>query len=98
MNKKRINANQSYALIVDGSTLHIVFENKLDEEFKKVCMLCEAVLCCRMTPGQKAKVFYLFIFNFIISVYINFSLYCNLNLISNNLLNFNKVKLRVTNN
>lgn len=46
----------SYALIVDGLTLKVVFDNKLSETFKEVCMACEAVLCCRMTPGQKAQV------------------------------------------
>lgn len=47
---------QSYALIIDGMTLKIVFDNKLHQEFKQVCMQCEAVLCCRMTPAQKAQV------------------------------------------
>lgn len=52
----RMNFNQSYALIVDGATLNVVFEAKLSNTFKEICMVCEAVLCCRMTPGQKAQV------------------------------------------
>lgn len=51
-----MNTTQSYAFIVDGSTLNVVFEKQMAEDFKEICIQCEAVLCCRMTPGQKAQV------------------------------------------
>ena len=48
--------NKSYALIIDGFTLGMVFENNLDIDLRDVCMQCVAVLCCRMSPAQKAQV------------------------------------------
>ena len=46
----------SFAFIIDGKTLSYVFKYKLENEFRNVCMECEAVLCCRMSPAQKADV------------------------------------------
>lgn len=43
-------------MIIDGGTLNVVFDSKLAKEFRSICMVCDAVLCCRMTPGQKAQV------------------------------------------
>lgn len=48
--------NDSYALIIDGFTLGYLFNSDLADEFRNVCMKCEAVLCCRMSPSQKADV------------------------------------------
>lgn len=48
--------NESYALIIDGGTLGYLFKTNLVGEFRDICMKCEAVLCCRMTPAQKADV------------------------------------------
>jgi phospholipid-translocating ATPase len=45
-----------YALIIDGFTLGILFKNKFDQKFRDICMQCKAVLCCRMSPAQKAEV------------------------------------------
>lgn len=48
---------QKYGLIVDGQTFHNIFDDtKLKKEFTQVCLKCEAVLCCRMSPAQKAQV------------------------------------------
>ena len=47
---------RAFAYIVDGKTLSIVFKSNLDARFRDVCMQCEAVLCCRMSPLQKAQV------------------------------------------
>ena len=49
-------SNVSYALIIDGITLGYLFSYNFDEDFCKVCLKCEAVLCCRMSPAQKAMV------------------------------------------
>jgi P-type E1-E2 ATPase len=49
--------SSQFALIVDGGTLLHVFNDLLiRENFLKVCLRCEAVLCCRMSPKQKADV------------------------------------------
>jgi phospholipid-translocating ATPase len=48
---------ESYALIIDGETLGRLFtHDDLVNEFRDICMKCEAVLCCRMSPAQKAEV------------------------------------------
>lgn len=49
---------ETFALIIDGATLgHLSSGGKeLQKEFCKVCLKCEAVLCCRMSPAQKAEV------------------------------------------
>jgi len=73
------NANSnSYALIIDGPTLYNVFAFDLEKDLRDVCMQCVAVLCCRMSPAQKADVsnkliFYLIIiiiFIFIIIIFV----------------------------
>lgn len=51
--------NESYALIIDGQTLGHLFKSNLDEDFRNVCMKCDAVLCCRMSPAQKAEVIFI---------------------------------------
>ncbi|KAK3727334.1 hypothetical protein QZH41_018176, partial [Actinostola sp. cb2023] len=47
--------NKIFGLIVDGRSLGHVF-NGHKEIFKEVCRECVAVLCCRMSPLQKAQV------------------------------------------
>lgn len=44
-----------FALIVDGRTLFLAMKH-LKHQFRKVCMQCSAVVCCRMSPIQKAEV------------------------------------------
>ncbi|XP_042236213.1 LOW QUALITY PROTEIN: phospholipid-transporting ATPase IF-like [Homarus americanus] len=46
--------DSQYGLVVDGTSLHILLEN-LKEEFYSVCRRCTAVVCCRMSPRQKAE-------------------------------------------
>lgn len=47
----------AYALIVDGQSLaYILAEGELQEEFLRVCISCASVLCCRVSPRQKAQV------------------------------------------
>jgi phospholipid-translocating ATPase len=56
---KRIETSSSsktFAYIIDGKTLGRVFRFKLADIFCKICMKCDAVLCCRMSPAQKAMV------------------------------------------
>ena len=43
-------------MIIDGETLAYLFKNELKDEFCEVCMKCDAVLCCRMSPAQKADI------------------------------------------
>ena len=48
--------SKTYALTIDGPTLLNVFSYNLEDIFRDVCMMCVAVLCCRMSPAQKAQV------------------------------------------
>lgn len=46
-----------YALVIDGQSLaYILAEEALQELFLKVCINCSSVLCCRVSPRQKAQV------------------------------------------
>lgn len=46
-----------YALVIDGQSLtFILAEEELQELFLKVCINCASVLCCRVSPRQKAQV------------------------------------------
>ena len=49
---------ESYALIIDGATLGYLTGGgkELQNEFCQVGLKCDAVLCCRMSPAQKAEV------------------------------------------
>ena len=48
--------DKTFALVIDGGTLGILFKEQLENPFREICMKCEAVLCCRMSPAQKADV------------------------------------------
>lgn len=46
-----------YALVIDGQSLaFILAEEELQELFLQVCINCSSVLCCRVSPRQKAQV------------------------------------------
>jgi hypothetical protein len=46
-----------YALIIDGQSLaFILADEELQERFLQVCINCSSVLCCRVSPRQKAQV------------------------------------------
>lgn len=47
---------KTFAYVVDGKTLGYIFKFEFNEIFRDVCMRCDAVLCCRMSPSQKAQV------------------------------------------
>ena len=64
-----VNKTSQFALIVDGISLTYVTESDFIKDFLKICLKCEAVLCCRMSPFQKAQVFKFFKSNRLIVVY-----------------------------
>lgn len=52
-----IKENSNQSLVVDGKTLSFIFdESDLKKEFIQICLKCKAVLCCRMSPKQKAQI------------------------------------------
>ncbi|XP_057301942.1 phospholipid-transporting ATPase IF-like isoform X1 [Hydractinia symbiolongicarpus] len=49
------NRSTEFAVVVDGATLAVILSNQ-SETFLQICKECVAVLCCRMSPLQKAQV------------------------------------------
>ncbi|PRP77783.1 putative phospholipid-transporting ATPase IA [Planoprotostelium fungivorum] len=50
------NDEHPLALIIDGSTLHFALNDNLKMKLLTLATKCKAVICCRVTPGQKAAV------------------------------------------
>ncbi|KAI5810829.1 hypothetical protein BZA77DRAFT_254260 [Pyronema omphalodes] len=46
----------THALVIDGDALKLVLEDDLKMKFLLLCKQCKAVLCCRVSPSQKAAV------------------------------------------
>ncbi|XP_050694500.1 phospholipid-transporting ATPase ID-like isoform X2 [Eriocheir sinensis] len=49
-------ANSGYALIINGHSLVFALNAKYERLFLEVACYCKAVICCRVTPLQKAMV------------------------------------------
>ncbi|CDK28965.1 unnamed protein product [Kuraishia capsulata CBS 1993] len=51
-------ASGDFAVIIDGSALMAVFDSdgSLQSDFLLLCKQCKSVLCCRVSPAQKASV------------------------------------------
>ncbi|XP_075222064.1 phospholipid-transporting ATPase IF-like [Lycorma delicatula] len=56
--KVSIEKYRQYGLVVDGSTLSIILSHN-PEPFIELAMSCSAVICCRLSPKQKAQVVHL---------------------------------------
>jgi phospholipid-translocating ATPase len=46
----------THAVVVDGETLKLMLSDELKQKFLLLCKQCKAVLCCRVSPSQKAAV------------------------------------------
>lgn len=46
----------THAIVIDGDSLKLVLEDELRQKFLLLCKQCRAVLCCRVSPSQKASV------------------------------------------
>lgn len=44
------------ALVIDGQTLKYALSCDLKQEFLELCLVCRVVICCRVSPMQKAEV------------------------------------------
>ncbi|KAM6930861.1 phospholipid-transporting ATPase ID-like [Xenentodon cancila] len=49
-------ANGEYGLVINGHSLAYALEHSLALEFLRTASMCKAVICCRVTPLQKAQV------------------------------------------
>lgn len=50
--------NDPLALVIDGKSLKYALESDVCETFLELAILCKAVICCRVSPLQKAMVKY----------------------------------------
>ena len=46
----------THAIVIDGDALKIVLDESLRQKFLLLCKQCKSVLCCRVSPAQKAAV------------------------------------------
>ena len=46
----------THAIVIDGDSLKLVLDESLKQKFLLLCKHCRAVLCCRVSPSQKAAV------------------------------------------
>uniref|UniRef100_A0A3P9PCV6 Phospholipid-transporting ATPase n=1 Tax=Poecilia reticulata TaxID=8081 RepID=A0A3P9PCV6_POERE len=49
-------ANGEYGLVINGHSLAYALESSMELDFLRTACLCKAVICCRVTPLQKAQV------------------------------------------
>ncbi|KAI0314556.1 calcium transporting ATPase [Amylostereum chailletii] len=47
---------EDLALIIDGKSLTYALEKELSKQFLELAIMCKAVICCRVSPLQKALV------------------------------------------
>lgn len=43
------------ALVIDGKSLHYALRPDLCRDFMRIALNCKSVICCRVSPAQKAK-------------------------------------------
>ena len=46
----------THAIVIDGDSLKLVLQPELRQRFLLLCKQCKSVLCCRVSPAQKAAV------------------------------------------
>lgn len=46
----------THALVIDGDSLKLCLEEEVKQKFLLLCKQCKSVLCCRVSPAQKAAV------------------------------------------
>lgn len=46
----------THALVIDGDSLKLCLDDRIRQKFLLLCKECRSVLCCRVSPAQKAAV------------------------------------------
>ncbi|OJA14910.1 hypothetical protein AZE42_09450 [Rhizopogon vesiculosus] len=55
-NQRSTGELEDLALIIDGKSLGFALEKELSKSFLELALMCRAVICCRVSPLQKALV------------------------------------------
>ncbi len=53
-NERQNGSTQPFAVVIDGDSLRYALENDLKALFLQVGVECATVICCRVSPSQKA--------------------------------------------
>jgi magnesium-transporting ATPase (P-type) len=46
-------------IVIEGGALHVALDPELQDDLMALCKECKAVVCCRVSPMQKAQVTWL---------------------------------------
>lgn len=49
-------SSSPFTLIIDGQSLKHALSHDLKMDFLELCLCCKSVICCRVSPMQKAEV------------------------------------------
>ncbi|KAG8926722.1 hypothetical protein FRC02_008714 [Tulasnella sp. 418] len=55
-NQRKTGEQEDLALVIDGKSLTFALEKDISKTFLELAVLCKAVVCCRVSPLQKALV------------------------------------------
>ncbi|KAI0645334.1 phospholipid-translocating P-type ATPase [Trametes meyenii] len=55
-NQRNTGDQEDLALVIDGKSLTFALEKEISKTFLELAILCKAVICCRVSPLQKALV------------------------------------------
>ncbi|KIJ26520.1 hypothetical protein M422DRAFT_272396 [Sphaerobolus stellatus SS14] len=55
-NQRKSGDVEDLALIIDGKSLTFALEKELSKQFLELALMCKAVVCCRVSPLQRALV------------------------------------------
>ncbi|KAI0687946.1 phospholipid-translocating P-type ATPase [Cerioporus squamosus] len=55
-NQRSTGDQEDLALVIDGKSLTFALEKEISKTFLELAILCKAVICCRVSPLQKALV------------------------------------------
>ncbi|KAL1833903.1 hypothetical protein ACET3Z_003554 [Daucus carota] len=53
---KEENREHPFAMVIDGKALQIALANDMRQKFLRLAVSCAAVICCRVSPKQKALI------------------------------------------
>ncbi|MBW0469719.1 hypothetical protein O181_009434 [Austropuccinia psidii MF-1] len=54
--QNKLNDLEDLALVIDGKSLGFALDKSISKQFLELAVLCKAVVCCRVSPLQKALV------------------------------------------
>ncbi|EEB94170.1 hypothetical protein MPER_07061, partial [Moniliophthora perniciosa FA553] len=55
-NQRSTGEQEDLALVIDGKSLTFALEKSISKVFLELAIMCKAVICCRVSPLQKALV------------------------------------------